>query len=411
MKAVQDTVLFAAICIMFVFAIGGCSKDSGPAGGTISFWHFYSEPSQKQALQQLVQDFEKVNNCKVNLTELSWNDGKTKLLAAFNSQTAPDVVEFGSDWVAQFSAGGVLKELDTKQMQMEKFLDWSLAPCRWDGKLYTVPWIVDTRVLYVNNSILEKAGVNTPPATMDDVMSIAEMTNEGDVNGFGVNGPDGHKLYKRVLPFFWSSGGSILDSSNRCVIASPANVAALTRYVELSRVGYINTQKILDAQFAQGKLAMWYSGGWLAEKISKENPLLDYSVVALPDFGANKGVSFAGGEYLAITKQSANADLAAKFIAYLTDGKNALALCRQIPTGGFPADKKYFNDNFFASHPIRSVFARQLESARMTPIHPKWLEMELIIENAAEEALYGRKTPEQALGDAQYLITKVLATK
>jgi maltose-binding protein MalE len=37
----------------------------------------------------------------------------------------------------------------------------------------------------------------------------------------------------------------------------------------------------------------------------------------------------------------------------------------------------------------------------MTPVHPKWLDIEAIIEEAAVEALYGKKTSKQSLEDAQ----------
>jgi maltose-binding protein MalE len=183
-------------------------------------------------------------------------------------------------------------------------------------------------------------------------------------------------------------------------------------YVQLSRSGLIDTQKQLDAQFAQGHVAYWNSGGWLADKIGKENPLLDYAVMPLPGSASGKpGISFAGGEYLAVNAASSNKSLALNLVKFLTDAKHALSFCKQVTEAGFPAAKAGFADSYFVSHPIRSVFARQLQSARMTPVHPRWLEMEVVIENAVVEALYGRKDAAQALHDAQYELVRVCAAK
>ncbi|MFN9777138.1 MAG: extracellular solute-binding protein [Candidatus Kapaibacterium sp.] len=409
----RSAALYAVAACFFVL-FSSCSSDSSSGEKHLRFWHFWSEPSQKQALQQLIQVFEKQNGCKVDCTELSWGDGKTKLIAAFSSRTAPDVMEFGSDWVAQFSSSGVLADLNAIQpVRMEGFAPWTTAPSYWQGKVYSLPWVVDTRVLYVNKQLLEKIGGSTEPSTWMDVLSSAEKVGGSeDDHGFGANGADGHRLYKKILPFFWSYGGDVLDKNGAPVLNSAANIEALSMYVQLSRAGLIETQKQLDGQFAQGHVAYWNSGGWLADKIGKENPLLDYTVMPLPSAKPGMpGISFAGGEYLAVSEASEQKKLALALITFLTDAKNALAFCKQVTEAGFPAATEGFNDSYFASHPIRHVFAAQLQHARMTPVHPRWLEMETVIENAVVEALYGRKEPAAALGEAQAELLHLTAAK
>ncbi len=400
--------LLLTLCVLAP-AFSCSSKNSG--GGThISFWHFWSEPSQKQVLQQLISDFEKANNCTVDCTELSWNDGKTKLVAAFSSNTAPDVMEFGSDWVAQFSSANVLAEWRADSAHLEKFIDWSTAPCYWNKKIYALPWVVDTRVLYVNKQLIEQAGVGAVPATWTDLVHAAEKVQAGaSASGFGANGADAHRLYKKILPLFWSFGGDVLNSELKPVLNSSQNIAALSTYVELSRSGTIDTQKELDAAFARGHVAFLNSGGWLADKIGKENPLLEYTVAPLPSGPEGLSFSFAGGEYLSVNAHSSQQDLARKLVDYLTKGSTSLGFCKQVTEAGFPADKEAFRDNYFVSHPIRSVFSRQLAHARMTPVHPRWLEIETIVENAVVEALYAKKDAAQALNDAQFLVNKLLA--
>lgn len=407
---IKKIMIFLALSGVIIFNSCNDTKPETPEK-SITFWHFWSEPYQKKVLDSIIASFEKESGIKVLTTELSWNDGKTKLFAAFNSKTAPDVLELGSDWVAQFSSSGVLAQLDPAEMNSDKFIEFSLEPTLWDNKTYALPWIVDSRVLYINNDLLKEAGYQVQnPGTYDVMLKNAQKINHAEgIYGFGANGSDEHRLYKKIVPMFWSNGGEVLDKNGKPVINSFENIYALQMYVSLSQSGYIETQKDLDNKFAQGKIAYWFSGSWLMEKIKNINPDLNYSVNLVPGFKDSLGVSFAGGEYIAISEQSEKKDDAKKFAEFLTNGKNAIEFCKKINAAGFPADKNYYNDDFYKSHPKREMFGRQLQYARMTPVHPKWLEIEKIIETAAVKALYGEMTAKDALDEAQEEVEELLA--
>jgi multiple sugar transport system substrate-binding protein len=394
--------------LLFIFlalVVVSCSEKEEHAGdaGKIVFWHFWSEPNHRKVLKEIINGFEQEYDCKVETVELSWSDGKTKLFAAFNSATAPDVLELGSDWVAQFSSAGVLEKLTDEEANLSQYVEFSTAPSIWKDSVYALPWIVDTRVLFVNKDLINQVGIEqTKVKNTKQLLENAEKVNAIDgIYGYGATGSGSHMIYKKIVSLFWTYGGTILDSFGKPVINSEQNVKALESYVRLSQNGLIETQRQLESRFAEGKLGYWVSGGWLLEKIKNENPSLNFEVQLLPGIGDNLGTSFAGGEYLAISNSTGNRELAVKFIKYMTAGENAIKFSSQIIEAGFPADKNYYNDEFYQSHPNRLVFANQLNHAKMTPVHPKWLDIEAIIEEAAVEALYGKKTSKQSLEDAQ----------
>lgn len=393
-------ILISVIIIQFL--LFGCTKN-GESADTITFWHFWSEPNQRDVLDSLINVFEKENDCTVEATELSWNDGKTKLMAAFNSQTPPDVLELGSDWVAQFSSSGVLKKLKRDSVNFDNYLEFAQEPAIWENKIYALPWIVDTRVLFYNKDLLLQAGFSeNAPQSFNEILEQAPALNSlPEAYAFGANGSDAHRLYKKIMTFFWSNGGNIIDEAGLPTINSQANAEALGFYVMLSKNGFLETQRQIDAAFVQGKIAYWISGGWLLTKIKNENQKMNYGICPIPQLNGKNGISFAGGEYLAISKSSSKSKLAEKFIKFMTAGKNSIEFCKKIPEAGFPADKKYFSDKFYQSNPERLVFAHQLGAAKMTPVHPKWLEIEEIIEEATVKALYGEETPWEALNSAQ----------
>ncbi|MBU3698960.1 MAG: extracellular solute-binding protein [Candidatus Kapabacteria bacterium] len=399
------TLLLSVLAIGFM---GGCQNgeklDDGKA--TIRFWHFWSEPGQKAALRELVNEFEKASGCRVELTELSWNDGKAKLQAAFNSGAPPDVVELGSDWVAQFSGAGVLSPLTT--IDTSALINYTLAPGRFRGALYAAPWVVDTRVLYVNQNLVSASGVDSI-AKIEDLQNAAEFVRSKGQFGWGSNGADAHRLYKKILPFLWTYGGDVLDASGRCVLYSPANVRALTCYAELSRTGIVETQRQLDATFLQGRLGIWNSGSWLIKKIRANNSL-SVKAIAFPGIDGRPGVSFAGGEYLAVSASSKQVGLSERLVAYLIAPSSAKSFCSKIPEAGFPAATSAYDDPSLQADPFKSVFAKQLRHARMTPVHPKWLDIEAVLESAVVRVLLGEATADKALREAHDEVIEIIGS-
>jgi ABC-type glycerol-3-phosphate transport system substrate-binding protein len=117
--------------------------------------------------------------------------------------------------------------------------------------------------------------------------------------------------------------------------------------------------------------------------------------------GTAPGESFAGGEYLAVTAKTSNRQRAREFVQFMTQGENAIRMCAKIPEAGFPADKRFFADSSLMKDPVKAVFARQLEFARMTPVHPRWLDLEAVIEKATVRVLLGELTAKEALDEAQ----------
>lgn len=391
------------LIVLILIVLASCTKKDD---SRITFWNFWSEPSQSAVIKELIKEFEKENDCQVEITELTWNDGKTKLMFAFNSETAPDVLELGSDWVAQFSSSGVLLPLNKDSLKINEFLPNSLSPAIWKSNFYALPWVIDTRIMFCNKDLLNKAGNQEFPKTIDQMIALATQINDNGNFGYGANGSDPHRLYKKILPFFWTYGGEILNDSGKSALFSPQNIAALEKYAELSRTGIIETQREIDAQFAQGKVGFWNSGSWLFKKLVKAN--FQYGIFPLPGRNGEMGVSFAGGEYLAINAKSKKQELAKKLIAFLTSEKSALTLCQKIPEAGFPSNSKAFANSFFSNDPNKKIFAEQLKNSKMTPVHPKWLEIEALIENAVVEVLLAKKSAYGALLEAHNQINALV---
>jgi len=399
----------------------GCGDGNDTTSPTLRFAHFWSEPTQKALLQERIAEFEKQNpDISVELIDMSWGDGKEKLFAMFNARQAPEVIELGSDWIAQFSSEGVLLDMTVTpedrlyQEVIGRFPKDFLAPAMWDKKIYARPWLVGTQAMYVNKVLLGEAEITGADfQTWDNVLNAGEQVTMKFKDGtpprfgFGAAVNDKHRVYKRILMLFWSNGGSLFDENGGPTINSTANLEALELYLTLARNGRIDQQRQLDQLFLKGDIAFWVSGSWLMGQIAKENPKLEYNVLPLPSFSDKPAVSFAGGEFLAISSAAKNKDAAQKLVASLTSPEQALVFCKGLNMGFIPADLSVANDPFLQEEPQKG-FTDQMKGSRFTPIHPQWLEIEAILEHAVTETVLGEKEAKQALDDAQVQVLELL---
>jgi multiple sugar transport system substrate-binding protein len=381
---------------------------------TLSWWQFWTNPEVKPTILELIKQFEKENpNIKVDLTDLTWSDGHEKIVVAFGSGTAPDVLELGSDWVPEFSYQDVLLDVTSEAEKIRKeFLMWE--PATIGEKIFGFPWILDTRVLFYNRDLMKKAGLDpdNPPKSWDELLDYCKAVNrlKPEAYGFGANSAERHRLYKKFLPFFWANGGKILsDDQTESEINSREGVQALEFYKKLTQNGMIDTQAMLDEAFKHDKIGFVISGGWLLNDLRKNYPKLDFGVCLMPKPQSDRGMpaSFAGGEFLVINKKTKNTQQALELIKFLISKDNCLKVCQAIGSG-FPSAKGAEFDPYYENDPYLSIFQEQLQYAVSPPPHPKWVYIEEIIEKAVEEVMYDKKSPQEALDEAKSEIDKLL---
>lgn len=403
---------FSVLLLLSSLSLSSCNR--GIPENTLRFWHFWAEPGQKSVLDSVIDEFRRENpDIHVEVSELSWADGKTKLMINFNAETAPDVLELGSDWIAQFSSSGVLHDMSNDSSLKSAFQsapEYSLTCGMWEGKYFALPWFVDTRVIFINHDLAVTAidsdyqAIN-PFGSWEGMYRVGKaIHDDGKGKGIGVNGSDMHRLYKKIMPQMWSNGGDILDANGKPTFARKENIEALTFYVRQLDVGMLETQKNLDDAFKRGKLGILYSGAWLVRGLAKSE--FRWYTVPFPGNNGHEGTSFAGGEYLAINNGSKLKPKAIKFVEFLTRPDNELRLAKAFNI--FPADKSLQQDSFYLKRSQGDIFTKQLKLAKMTPVHPKWLEIEAILEDEVAQALYKKKTSEEALRSADERVKVVI---
>ncbi len=378
---------------------------------TVKWWHFWTDPSIKPTIDQIVANFEKQNpNIKIEQTELTWNNGHEKIAIALSSNTGPDLIELGSDWVPEFVAANRITDITANLKPLyDQYTGW--APVRNNGSLYGIPWILGTRVMYYNRDLLNQAGYDSLylPVNLTQFKETCYKVDSlgKNVYGWGSNSAEKHRLYKKFLPFFWTYGASFYSLNNEyCVVSSMEAGKALTFYKELNdSCAMIDTQRRLEDAFLAGKIGCVLSGDWLLKRIRKEKPGFNFVTGLFP--GQNgAGKSFLGGEYLVVNKDSDNKEAALKFAKFLTSKENELKFCKANFSAN-PSNIEATKDSFFTNDPYLLTFVKQLKLSKAPPFEPKWVYIEDEFEQAVERTLFEGMGPFESLSIARAKIQQI----
>jgi multiple sugar transport system substrate-binding protein len=394
-----------AITLFLLLLFASCGqRDSG----TVVFWQFQPQ----DLMEELVAEFEAANpDIDVELQTLTWDSGYEKIVMAFASGSAPDLLELGSTWVAKFHSESSLEDLTAETGDLAgDLLMWET--CTFGGKRFGVPWLVGTRVLFYNRTLFEEAGLDpdSPPETWGQMLEAARIIDQmgDDVYGFGLNTGERYIMYKKFMPFAWGNGGRILsEDMTRAEINSLANIDALRFYLSLRVRSLLERQDMIDEMFKQGKVGMIISGGWNLKRIPEDAPDLDFDVALVPRHDhRDLHASFAGAEVLVVPEGSKKG-AAVKLARFLADPDQALRISSRAK-GVQPASRRAAEDPYYEDHPMEKLLLEQLKTAKSPPATPYWVEIEDVLNLRLEQALLGKLSAERALSEMEREINAIL---
>jgi multiple sugar transport system substrate-binding protein len=415
MRILRTLLLFAGIFgLSLNLSCGKRESVTEDGRQIIRFWQFWTEPRVKAVVTNAISEFEQQNpGYKVEVTDLTWDNGYQKIVAAFATDEVPDLIELGSDWIAEFADRGALLAMTDECRRMQQSMGgWPAAV--FNDNCYALPWYLSTRVFYQNDEaaalVLGKARPH--PLVWNTLLeNVRSSTLEKPkMWGFGVNAAEPHRLYKRFLPFLWAAGGDVLtEDMSVCAMETESGRQALQFLVNLSAQQYVDKQSALDDMFMDGKLMYHFSGDWLHEKIRHSGSSIKYSTFLMPFPAPAQGTQagFAGGEYLAVPRKAAQPVAALNLARHLIQPKHIFNLC--IATGcATPANAEVASNPYFIEDSVRSVFMRQFNFSKMPPSHPRWVEIEGAIERGVEEALFQGTPVEEVLAKMCADINKII---
>ena len=403
------------VLLVCLFMIGLTSLTLAKDNSIKVMWWTSTEKLQEEWVSELKR-FEAETGIHVEFELLGWGDMFKKLTIAFTGKNPEyDVIYTAPAEFSKFTSRGFLEPLNdriTADIEEYYIQGWKDA-LSYDGKIYALPERVGTKIMYYNKEIFKEAGVEEPPVSWNEVVSIAKtISNNTDHDGFTFNF-NGQGAYYSLAILLNGAGGKMFTEDGAAAFNGPKGIKAvkflyeLLPYMPKSALQWENSL-LSNNYFIKGNVGITFAEEALWPLINNKevsNVVGKIGYAIIPGDGENMRSGTRNVmEGLAISKFSKNKDAAWEFIKWATtDLEHSQKI---FDVGGYmPGLKAFFKST---EDPFLETVLDQLsypgEAWEDSPDIP---EIKEIIRTELQSVLYDQKTPEQALNDAAKQVNKL----
>jgi multiple sugar transport system substrate-binding protein len=361
-----------------------------------------------EVVTQLIPEFERTHpGIHVEVQQLPWSAAHEKLLTAFAGDATPDICQLGNTWIPEFVALDALAPLDrnvadSSMIDARDYFPGIWATNRVAGKLYGVPWYVDTRLLFYRRDLLAQAGYADPPRSWSEWTAMLASIEQRRVPGqYGIVLP-ANEIEPLVALALQQDDALLRDGGRYGNFQSEGFTRALQFYVDMIRNGYAPPPAAADAsnvwnEFGRGHFVFYVSGPWNIGEFKRRLPAeLSQAWMTAPLPGANgPGASIAGGSSLVIFRRSLSKAAAWQLIEYLS--RPDVQRRFHALTGDLPPRREAWREGALADDVYARAFREQLERVKPTPAVPEWERIANEIRVVAEQVVHGDLTVAQGV--------------
>jgi ABC-type glycerol-3-phosphate transport system substrate-binding protein len=327
---------------------------AGGGGGTTSFegvtLKFAKAPHGETELdlfEEWLAPFTEQTGIQIEHTVVPWDQLEAQYTSNLAGDDPFDVMYQVSTHLTLFGERGAFEDL-TPWIEREDYADVRshipdavLQPSIYQDKLYGVPFITGTIVMFVNLDILAEAGVETPTTT-EELIEVAQAVKTDDVWGFIVP--------TTVKDFGWyfnlqnvhNLGGDIISEDSTSVTINSEPVVQATQYAT-DLICTHEVQPPVGAYDREGGIEL-FSAGKVALLLDEPLRVVPFQEANLPfEWTIELPVGAPGGErttfsttgHWVMASQSENKEAAWELIKFLSSHDFSLAYNEQY--GFIPA--------------------------------------------------------------------------
>lgn len=402
-----------ALTILFMLACGVRDRDAHTI--RIEFWTLQLSPTFNEYFHNLIREFEAMYpGVKVRWVDVPYDLGMQRYLKSFASGRAPDVINLSSDFLSKAISVGSLLEIEEEVLDRAgiEYLPAALETGRFRGRLFALPWYLNTYVTIYNTQLITNAGfdVSDLPLSFSEFLMVAReyYHRTGRHFFFLTIGKDS------FLPMILESEGVPLldETGTRAIFNTPAGVEVVDQWVQLFRDGALPREAIssrataISQPFQAGLVAALFTGPVFLRHIRDNAPgIYEVTEVGAPLVGKTGRHELAVMS-VGISSQTRHPDIATKFALFLTNPENQTEFARH--TIIFPSTPASYDDPHFLVDSLDVSVERRAIAIAVASLpdagrlrthfqHPSYDRLQDIFDEAIQMACLGRMTTEEAL--------------
>lgn len=365
-KKIVSVLLVAAMAVSMFTGCGSKSdskkSDSKSGEKTLEVWVPPLDDATEKNWGDILKDWEKEKDCKVNLTVIPWDKYEETYTTALNSGEGPDVGYMYNEMFPTYIDAGAVEDMssyvtDEDKKEYKYLSNGNMMDGQYGWPLVTgVPF-----VLYYNEDILNALGEKAPE-TWDDFARICqEATKDTDGDGkvdqygfaCGMNTSDIGAMQILNAYYYsalWQNGGQVYNDDLKSVsFADEAGKEAVTWLKGLT--SYMNEDFMslswsdaFSNVFGAGKAAFGITRSSQTDgtTFAETYPDLNWNFVTSlknKDFG-----TFGATDCLTLMSACEDKDLAMDFIKYVTGSEFMTAYHAKCPGAALTESEPYVGD-------------------------------------------------------------------
>ena len=181
-----------ALCVVMTVSLcscAGCRKKEETKAKekeTIELWHYWDIPDNQRHLEELVEQFNKMQeDIEIEVSYIPDEDFKKQLALAMSEEKMPDIAVVDSSDFQFLHHMKAFADLTDAIPELKEYNEKALEPCTIDGRIYGQPFGVNCTGMFYNKKLLEENGCEVPESWEEFQETAAKISNE-DVKGFAI---------------------------------------------------------------------------------------------------------------------------------------------------------------------------------------------------------------------------------
>ncbi|KIL50173.1 ABC transporter substrate-binding protein [Jeotgalibacillus alimentarius] len=389
---------FFAMVLLLIGVLAACAPDREESGGstddsgggdseettgdqpeTLSVWVNDNE-DQKVVLDTLFEKYTEETGIEIDVTPMNMLDQIEALNLDGPAGNGPDLFFQPHDRIGNIVLQGLAAPINLGEAE-GTYSETAIDAVTYDGEIYGAPLVVETYGTFYNKDLVEEA-----PATMDELMAIAEEQTDASADQYGFLMEAANFYFS--YPFFGANGAYVFANENGAYdvedigLNNEGAVAGGELIQSWYENGYIPVEinpDIMNGLFTDGKVGVAITGPWNIP--AYEEALGDsLGTAILPTVDGTNATSFVGVKSWMVSDFSENKDAATDLALFLTNEENSTAYFEGA--GELPANQAALESEAVTSNELIAPFAEQIQYGTPMPSAPEMQQVWDPINNA-----------------------------
>ncbi len=320
-------------------------------------WAYWGDPWEVEINEKVVEIFEQDNpHIKIETFHRPWNDYFKELRSSFEAgEPVPDVL-FWAQAPIDIPNGYFMDLTETMKAQdydLEDFYPGLMVHFNVNNKLYGLPRDSDTKVIFYNKRLFNRADVSYPKAdwTWDDLRNTALALKKANVVEYSF----AYEANNWWMIWMWQNEVQVFDDKlfpSKTFLGEPSAAEAIQFFADLTNVDqvtppYETLQNSGDIAtlFKEGNLAMAFGNHALVPAFSDIEDF-EWNIVRLPQ--QKRRANLAAGAGYVIAADTKQPQAAWEFLKFLSGPKGQAIFAEAglaVPARRSVAESEIFIDS------------------------------------------------------------------